>query len=128
MDFLDIELKSNSKAGMEIVPDFLTGKSKDLMIRGNNFYAVWDEENKVWSTDEYRCIYLIDQEIRKYADKVGKTPGISVKYLKNSNNDGKKNKWNRIIKKQAEIYFNEINNKEKENKGNENNINNRMFK
>lgn len=104
MDFLDVKVKSNSKGLVEIIPDFLVQKSKDLMIRGNNFYAVWDEENKVWSTDEYRCIYLIDQEIRKVADELKSSPTVSVKYLKNSSSTSM-NRWKEYIHKLSTDNF-----------------------
>lgn len=104
MDFLDVKVKSNSKGLVEVIPDFLVQKSKDLMIRGNNFYAVWDEENKVWSTDEYRCIYLIDQEIRKVADELKSSPTVSVKYLKNSSTTSM-NKWKEYIHKLSTDNF-----------------------
>ena len=43
MDFLRIESSLDKKP--EIYPVFLGQKSKDLMIRAKEFYAVWDEEH-----------------------------------------------------------------------------------
>ena len=52
VDFLIISTRSTKK-GTEIFPKFrLYPKSKDLMIRGGDFYAVWIEERGLWSTNE----------------------------------------------------------------------------
>ena len=42
-------------------------KSKDLMIRGGDFYAVWMEDEGLWSTDEEDALQIIDRELDKYA-------------------------------------------------------------
>ena len=100
MDFVTV-IVEHTREGIKIRPDFQNQKSNDLMIRGGAFYAVWDEENNIWSTDPYRCIYLIDQEIKKKADKVSSELGgvnVSVKYLKNSSS-GMMTKWVEYIKK-----------------------------
>ncbi len=54
---------------IEIYPKFIVRKSKDLMIRGGDFYAIWLEEKGLWSTDEQDVIDLIDQELDKYAEE-----------------------------------------------------------
>ena len=67
LDFLDIrqETKFSKEYGrMAIIsPAFKIVHSKDIMIRGNDFYAIWDEDNKVWSTDYFRAIEIIDKHI-----------------------------------------------------------------
>ena len=63
IDFLIIATRS-IKNGIEIYPKFrLYPKSKDLMIRGGDFYAVWIESEKRWSTNEDDALYLIDSEL-----------------------------------------------------------------
>lgn len=64
-DFLQINIDSKNKLPI-VVPTFLTIKSKDIMIKGSNFYAIWDEENKIWSTEETRAKALINDELYKY--------------------------------------------------------------
>lgn len=67
LDFLKIVLQPGKKKdSLEIYPKFIAGKQKDLMIRGGDFYAIWDEEKKLWSTDEDDVIRLIDKEINLY--------------------------------------------------------------
>ena len=52
LDFMEvIATKGKGKGNSEsrAVPDFKLVRSKDLMIKGRQFYALWDEENKLWS-------------------------------------------------------------------------------
>lgn len=83
MDFYYIKERSTKSGVIEVYPDFKVGRSKDLMIRGNAFYAIWDEERHLWSTDEYDVQRLVDQDLHEYAEKLKqKTPGhISVMYM-----------------------------------------------
>lgn len=69
VDFYQITTK-NSKTGIEIYPDFRICRSKDLMIRGRSFYAIWDESKQIWSTDEYDVQRLIDQELEEYQQRM----------------------------------------------------------
>lgn len=48
-------------------PEYTFEKSKDLMIRGGSFYAIWDEEAGLWSTEEYRLVELVDRELYEFA-------------------------------------------------------------
>ena len=43
---------------------------KDIMIKGGSFYAVWDEEQGLWSKDRGDAIRLIDKELYSYAEEV----------------------------------------------------------
>ena len=71
MDFYTILERKSKPKGEEtetltIYPNFRVCRSKDLMIRGGDFYAVWDKRNQQWSTDEYDIIDLVDGELRRY--------------------------------------------------------------
>ena len=70
MDFFQIKERSTKKGVLEIYPDFRVCRSKDLMIRGRSFYAIWDEEKQMWSTDEYDVQRLVDKELLEYKKKV----------------------------------------------------------
>ena len=52
VDFFTIATRFKTNGTMEIFPKFIIKKSKDLMIRGGDFYAIWIEERGTWSTDE----------------------------------------------------------------------------
>ena len=68
LDFVKIVYEeSNKKRGDYIYPDFIVKRSQDLMVRGKDFYAVWDEENNLWSTSEDRVFDLIDKMAYEYA-------------------------------------------------------------
>ena len=69
MDFFRIK-ERNTKTGMEIYPDFTVTRSKDLMVRARGFYAVWDTEKKLWSTDEYDVQRLVDAELMRHRNSL----------------------------------------------------------
>ena len=83
MDFYQIKERSTKKGVLEIYPDFRVCRSKDLMIRGRCFYAIWDKDNKIWSTDEYDVQRLVDKELTLYKEKVEDRTNdqIYVKYM-----------------------------------------------
>ena len=86
MDFYKIETKINKNGSIEVYPEFVVGRTKDIMVRGKSFYAIWDECNQIWSTDEYDVARLVDEELSKYVEeKFNNVVGnnIKVKYMKN---------------------------------------------
>ena len=90
MDFYQICTRDVKGGMQDLYPDFTVGRSKDLMVRGRSFYAIWDEERGLWSKDEYDVQRIVDNELRKHADEALKATGTSynVKYLQSfgSNN------------------------------------------
>lgn len=79
-----MHVETNEKTGKTtITPNFLVGRSKDLMVRGRSFYAIWDEEAGLWSTDEYDVGRLVDEEMRRFAEE--NYPGATVRSLRNFN-------------------------------------------
>jgi energy-coupling factor transporter ATP-binding protein EcfA2 len=85
VDFYQIRERSTKNGTIEVYPDFKVGRSKDLMVRGKSFYAIWDEERGLWSTDEYDVQRLIDKDLLEYRDKLKqKTDSpIHVKFMSN---------------------------------------------
>lgn len=70
LDFVKIRISTKSKSSaVDVFPEFLVRPSKDLMIRGRQFYAVWDEENGLWSRDESDVQRLIDEMTYKYVEE-----------------------------------------------------------
>lgn len=91
MDFFTIGIRESKKRGdpPEIFPDFTVGRSKDLMVRGRAFYAIWDEDAGLWSTDEYDVQRLVDRELQAFADKEReKGNEYRVRYLKSFGSNG----------------------------------------
>jgi len=107
VDFLIISTRSTKK-GTEIFPKFrLYPKSKDLMIRGGDFYAVWIEERGLWSTNEDDALSIIDNELKEYADKfIDKNPeeSVSVLYTWDSST-GSIDSWHKYCQKQKRDSF-----------------------
>lgn len=67
MDFYRIRQRMVKKDILEVYPDFTVQNSfKDLMVRGKSFYAIWDEEAGLWSTNEYDVSRLVDAELQAY--------------------------------------------------------------
>ena len=87
MDFYTIIQSESKKNGIDIYPNFQAVRSKDLMIRGGNFYAVWNASVGLWSDDEYMAVGMIDADLYKYKDDlVAKKPHLeklNVKSMKN---------------------------------------------
>jgi len=69
IDFLMISTRSRQRGTIEIYPKFIIKKSHDLMIRGGDFYAIWNEDIGLWSTDEEDVIRIIDRELDKFAEE-----------------------------------------------------------
>lgn len=69
MDFYKIRERIPRKGLVEIYPDFEVGRSKDLMVRGKSFYAIWDEKNGLWSTNEYDVARIVDEDLNAYYEK-----------------------------------------------------------
>lgn len=99
MDFLQINTKE-TKGGVEVYPDFLVGRTTDLMVRAKSFYAIWDQDKELWSTDEYDVARIVDHELRKFAEKMDSWP--SVRFMRNF----KSNSWREFRAYMANISDN----------------------
>jgi energy-coupling factor transporter ATP-binding protein EcfA2 len=104
MDFLNVRTKLLKSGATEIYPDFIVTRSSDIMVRGRSFYAIWDEEAGLWSTDEYDVARLVDKQLyyeqgTKYADI-----SATVKNLKSFDT----NIWNQFKKFCQQISDNSV--------------------
>lgn len=88
MDFFKIvmsEVKSGPRKGeYDIYPDFQVNRFTDLMVKGKQFYAIWDEKKGLWSTDEYDVQRLVDEELAAYVEKLDISVPYQVKWLRSS--------------------------------------------
>lgn len=109
VDFIRISTRHTKKDTVEVFPKFIVGKSKDLMIRGGDFYAIWLDDKGVWSTDEQDVIDAIDRELEKYAKDYKEKFGISVSisYMWDSSS-GIVDSWHKYCQKQQRDYFNAL--------------------
>ena len=104
LDFLSITQNPSKKGVVELRPKFKVMSSSDLMIRGGDFYAIWNEKEGLWSTNESVAVRLIDNEIKEYYDRlVGDDKNYETnyypKYLWDSDT-GSIDKWHKFCKKQ----------------------------
>lgn len=90
MDFYRISRKEIKGDLPALYPDFLIKRSKDLMVRGKNFLAVWNPQLGLWSTDEYDVREMIDSHLDAYAEDLMKRTGeaYNVHYLSSNANKG----------------------------------------
>lgn len=105
-DFVNISTR-NKRGVVEIYPKFIIRKSKDLMIRGGDFYATWIEEENRWSTDEEDVINVLDDGLKEFAKKNKKKLGgdhISPLYMWDADS-GSIDKWHKYIQKQMRENF-----------------------
>ena len=108
LDFLRISTRP-TKTGCEVYPKFIIKKSSDLMIRGGDFYAVWLEDEKLWSTDEQDVLRQIDIELDKYVEEhkneFEKRPHILYMWDAES---GMIDRWHKYCQKQMRDSFNPL--------------------
>lgn len=80
MDFFKVASRASRRGTIEVFPSFIVCDSKDLMTRGRDFYAVWDEAAGLWSRNEFDVVRIVDQELFDYADKLRSetTDGVTV--------------------------------------------------
>ena len=104
LDFLKISTRQSRSGLTEVFPKFiLYPKSKDLMIRGGDFYAIWIEDAKKWSTNEDDALRLIDRELNIWKEenkhKFGEN-NLKMLYMWDSDN-GMIDKWHKFCQKQS---------------------------
>lgn len=107
MDFLTIATKCPKKGEIEIYPKFIIkNPSSDLMIRGNDFYAVWLEDRGMWSTTEQDAMNLVDAELdRYYQENKDKFDGhVRIMHMWDAET-GVIDKWHKYCQKQMRDSF-----------------------
>lgn len=86
LDFVQPRINSKGKA----YADFNIDKYSDLMIKGGEFYAMYNEQTGMWITKKTPCSKLIDTKIKEFAD------GTGVSYLSMRVNGDKQ--WDEFLK------------------------------
>lgn len=103
LDF--VKIKTDTKTGSKsiiIFPEYISAsKTRDLMIKGHAFYAIWDEELGFWSTDEDDVIRIIDNMTMEYAKKFD---GVANVKLLSEYSSGYWTKWHKYCKDHTDKY------------------------
>ena len=111
MDFLKVAWRNPKKTGpAEIYPIFVAKKSKDLMIRGGDFYAIWNERKGLWSKEQDDVVDLIDSELDAFKEKNPAMADAKVLYLWNGDT-GMIDKWHKYCQKQMRDNFHPLDEK-----------------
>lgn len=111
LDFLMVSERVVKKGGLEtieIYPKFkIRNPSQDLMIKGNDFYAIWDERKNFWSTTEQDAVEIIDEELDAYARELAsrnEPRPIRVLHMWDAET-GVIDRWHNYCKKQMRDTF-----------------------
>lgn len=86
MDFYRICERTTKSGKVEIYPEFLVGRSRDILIQGRDFQAIWNEEKGLWSTDEFDVATFVDRSLFEHQKKLNGQLETVVKPLSNYSN------------------------------------------
>ena len=113
LDFVKIGYRKKKDVKV-IYPMFdVNMHTEDLMVRGGDFYAVWDERTGLWSTDEQAAIDQIDDEIRKYiAERAKLYPDEQlVPAFMRDSYAGSIDQWHKYVQRQMRTNFHQLDQK-----------------
>lgn len=112
LDFVKIDRRINRGGQVEVYPQFLIPthkKFEDIMIRGTDFYAVWDEKNGVWSTEEMTANRIIDEMLADYVEKNKAVLGMNPQVMWMGYGDtGMIDKFHHYCQKQLRPNFEQL--------------------
>jgi hypothetical protein len=82
------------------------------MIRGGDFYAIWNEDRGLWSTDEQDVINLVDRETSRYIDehKGQFNDGVRPLYMWDAES-GMIDTWHKYVQRQCRDNYNALDEK-----------------
>ena len=110
LDFMRASYRKakGNKEIYEIYPKFVIKSSSDLMIRGGDFYAIWNEDEKLWSTSEEVALMLIDRELdsfeKTFKNDHPEIEAVNILYMWDSDT-GMIDKWHKYVQKQCRDNF-----------------------
>lgn len=107
VDFMMVSTRSRKNGLIEIYPNFIIkNPSKDLMIRGRDFYAIWVEERGLWSVSEQDVIEIVDQELDRFAKENAHRfeNGYKIMYMRYAES-GMIDNWHKYCQRQMRDSF-----------------------
>lgn len=83
MRFFEPRHRTVKKGLTEVYPEFNVDDIDDLMTRGRDFYAVWNDETGLWSQNESDVGKIVDKALREYAAKIdeGTSDKVSILFM-----------------------------------------------
>ena len=108
MNFYEIIVGSGKNGTIEIYPDFQVGdKESDLMVKGRQFHAIWDEEAGIWSQDELDVQKVVDKALRAKKVEI-ENSGVAANMIKvktmRSYQSGSWDKYKSYISKHPDLF------------------------
>lgn len=100
MDFYKVKVRKIKERHVEVYPEFFNKEEiSDLMTRGNDFYAVFDEQSGMWKRNPLFIQKIIDTDLWNKYEELNKSPLydgaiIDVKTMLGSSTGS----WNRFLK------------------------------
>lgn len=106
-NFCKIVVSEKKRDLFFIEPKFKVAvRDSDLMIRGGDFYAAWDEDSGLWVTDRDFVVEKIDRAVMETYENLEKREGAKyIPLLMNDSDSGMIDKWNKYCKKQLVDRF-----------------------
>lgn len=87
-------------------PEFLVTDTKDLMIKGGKFYAVYDETTGLWKKKLNDVVKMIDAETKKYVAEHKNEDVAHKPLLMKIASSGVVDKWKKYVERQMDdIYY-----------------------
>lgn len=107
LDFLRFEV-TRKKNVVIVEPAFKRTRTKDVMIRGGDFYAVWDAKKQLWSTDEQDVIDQVDEELDILVKKMSESEpegNVIIPHYMWDCSSPSIDKWHKYCKQQMRDMF-----------------------
>ena len=98
MDFFKIRVKETKKGAWQAYPDWVIDHYDDLMVRGGSFYAVWNDQEGMWSTNELDVQRLVDDSLSEFVVEAEKNGTVLEPLLTRNFSSGSWERFNRYIR------------------------------
>ena len=92
-------------------PKFYICETKDLMIKGGDFYAIYDEDKGLWKRNQNDVVRLIDRETKRYVAEHKNEDVAHKAQLMKEADSGIIDKWKKYVQRQMSDTFHPLDNK-----------------
>jgi hypothetical protein len=97
VDFYKIRCKE-TKGFPQAYPDWVVDHFDDLMVRGGSFYAVWDEQRGMWSTNELDVQRIVDADLFDFVNEAERKGQIIEPLITRNFSTGSWERFNKYIR------------------------------
>lgn len=97
MDFFNIKESTSKDGTITLTPDFIVGDPEDIMIKGKEFYAIWDEEKGLWSKNPKDVVRIVDGYLNARANELKSGP-VKVKVINKTLKSYSSGSWESFCK------------------------------